>query len=141
MRGNKSRQKQKLGYYSISVVANNYGIHPQTLRMYEREGLLKPSRTEGNTRLYSQEDVERLEIILSLTRDMGVNLAGVDLIMKMREQMDQMQQDVNELLLAFRQALVEALDDGEARYKNSLVRVSPRTKVIRLQDAPAKEDS
>ncbi len=72
---------QQPGYFSISVVAKTYGIHPQTLRTYEREGLLKPSRTEGNTRLYAQEDVERLEWILSLTRDFGVNLAGVDLIL------------------------------------------------------------
>ena len=114
------------------MVAKTYGIHPQTLRMYEREGLLKPSRTDGNTRLYSQNDVERLQSILSLTRDLGVNLAGVDLIMKLREQMETMQEDVNELLKAFHQVLVETVDDGETRYKNSLVRVSPKTKVIRL---------
>ncbi len=141
MRGKKNQQRQKVGYYSISVVANTYGIHPQTLRMYEREGLLQPSRTEGNTRLYSQEDVERLESILNLTREFGVNLAGVDIIMKMREQMEMMQQDVNRLLEAFRQVLVETLDDGEARYKNSLVRVSPKTNVIRLDDAPTGEES
>ena len=146
MKGNK---KQQPGHYSISVVAKTYGIHPQTLRMYEREGLLKPSRTEGNTRLYSQEDVERLESILSLTREFGVNLAGVDIIIRLRGQMDQMQEgmeqlqkkmqeDVNELLKAFRQVLVETLDDGELKYKNSLVRVSPKTKIIRLDHA--KED-
>ncbi len=134
-------KKQQPGYYSISVVAKTYDIHPQTLRMYEREGLLSPSRTEGNTRLFSQEDVERLETILNLTRDFGVNLAGVDLILRMREQMDRMQEDVNELLQAFRQALVETVDDGEARYKNSLVKVSPRTQVIRLDDMDKKENS
>ncbi len=131
MRGTR---RQQPGYYSISVVAKTYGIHPQTLRMYEREGLLKPSRTEGNTRLYSQGDVERLEAILNLTREFGVNLAGVDIIIKLREQMDKMQEDVNELLRAFHQVMVETLEDGDAKYKNSLVRVSPRTKVIRLDD-------
>ncbi len=131
MRGTR---RQQPGYYSISVVAKTYGIHPQTLRMYEREGLLKPSRTEGNTRLYSQRDVERLEAILNLTREFGVNLAGVDIIIKLREQMDKMQEDVNELLRAFHQVMVETLEDGDAKYKNSLVRVSPRTKVIRLDD-------
>ena len=71
-------------YYMISAVAQKYNIHPQTLRLYEREGLLKPSRTEGNTRLYSEEDLEQLETILSLTRDLGVNLAGVEIILNMR---------------------------------------------------------
>ena len=127
-------KKQQPGYYSISVVADTYNIHPQTLRMYEREGLLNPARTDGNTRLYSQKDVERLESILNLTRDMGVNLAGVDIVLKLRDQMDRMQEDVNELLKAFRQIMVETSEDGETQYKNSLVRVSPKTKVIRLND-------
>lgn len=77
--------------YTISAVADQYGIHPQTLRLYEREGLLKPSRSEGNTRLYTDTDLERLELILSLTRDLGVNLAGVEIILNMREKMDAMQ--------------------------------------------------
>ena len=131
----RSRKKQQPGFFSISVVAKSYDIHPQTLRMYEREGLLQPSRTEGNTRLYSKEDIERLESILNLTREFGVNLAGVDIIMKMREQMEKMQEDVNELLKAFRQVMVDTMEDGESSYKNSLVKVSPRTKVIRLDNA------
>lgn len=79
--------------YTISAVAARYDVHPQTLRLYEREGLLKPSRSEGNTRLYTDEDVERLEVILSLTRDLGVNLAGVEIILNMREKMNSMQQE------------------------------------------------
>ena len=77
----------------ISAVAEQYGIHPQTLRMYEREGLLEPSRSEGNTRLYTEEDLERLEVILKLTRDMGVNLAGVEIILNMRAKIEQMQHE------------------------------------------------
>ena len=77
--------------YTISAVAEMYELHPQTLRLYEREGLLKPSRSEGNTRLYTDPDLERLEIILSLTRDLGVNLAGVEIILNMRQKMDEMQ--------------------------------------------------
>ena len=77
----------------ISVVAEMYEIHPQTLRLYEREGLLKPSRSDGNTRLYSDSDLERLEIILSLTRDLGVNLAGVEIVLNMREKMEAMQRE------------------------------------------------
>jgi len=79
--------------YTISAVAEMYDIHPQTLRLYEREGLLKPSRSVGNTRLYEDTDLERLEIILSLTRDLGVNLAGVEIILNMREKMDAMQKE------------------------------------------------
>jgi len=127
-------KKQSPGFFSISVVAKTYGIHPQTLRLYEREGLIKPARTEGNTRLYSKEDIEQLESILNLTRELGVNLAGVEIILKMRDQIGKMQRDVNELLQAFKQILVERLDDGENAYRNSLVRVSPKTKVIRLDD-------
>ena len=85
------KMKRKAKTYTISVVAEQYELHPQTLRMYEREGLLKPSRSEGNTRLYTDSDLARLELILSLTRDLGVNLAGVEIILNMREKMDAMQ--------------------------------------------------
>lgn len=85
--------KRKVHTYTISAVATQYEIHPQTLRLYEREGLLKPSRSEGNTRLYTDTDIERLEVILSLTRDLGVNLAGVEIILNMREKMDAMQHE------------------------------------------------
>jgi MerR family transcriptional regulator/heat shock protein HspR len=85
--------KRKAKTYTISAVADQYQIHPQTLRLYEREGLLKPSRSEGNTRLYTDPDLERLEVILSLTRDLGVNLAGVEIILNMREKMDAMHRE------------------------------------------------
>ena len=80
--------------YMISAVAEKYEIHPQTLRLYEREGLLAPSRSDGNTRLYTDEDLERLEVILKLTRELGVNLAGVEIILNMREKMEAMQQQI-----------------------------------------------
>jgi MerR family transcriptional regulator/heat shock protein HspR len=85
--------KKRIRTYTISAVAEMFEIHPQTLRMYEREGLLKPSRSDGNTRVYEDSDLERLEIILSLTRDLGVNLAGVEIILNMREKMDSMQRE------------------------------------------------
>ncbi len=85
--------KKKTKTYTISAVAETYEIHPQTLRLYEREGLLKPSRSVGNTRLYTDVDLERLEVILSLTRELGVNLAGVEIILNMREKMDAMQHE------------------------------------------------
>ena len=82
----------------ISAVAEMYGIHPQTLRLYEREGLLKPSRTEGNTRLYTEEDLQRLEFILSLARDLGVNISGIAIILQMRERMEEMQRQIQEFV-------------------------------------------
>ena len=99
-------KKTGKAYYMISAVAQKYNIHPQTLRLYEREGLLKPSRTDGNTRLYSEEDLEQLETILALTRDLGVNLAGVEIILNMREKMDAMQREF-ERFFAYLQAHAE----------------------------------
>ncbi|MEJ7861169.1 MAG: helix-turn-helix transcriptional regulator [Pyrinomonadaceae bacterium] len=90
--------KRKIKTYTISAVAELFEIHPQTLRLYEREGLLKPSRSIGNTRLYEDSDLERLEVILSLTRDLGVNLAGVEIILNMREKMNTMQQEFERFL-------------------------------------------
>jgi MerR family transcriptional regulator/heat shock protein HspR len=86
------------GAYMISVVAEMYDIHPQTLRLYEREGLLKPSRSEGNTRLYTEEDLKRLEFILNLARDLGVNIAGIAIILQMRERMEQMNQQMQDFV-------------------------------------------
>lgn len=84
---------KKIKTYTISTVAKLYDVHPQTLRLYEREGLMKPSRSDGNTRLFTDEDLERLEVILSLTRNLGVNLAGVEIILNMRQKMDAMQKE------------------------------------------------
>jgi len=92
-----TKRKSK-GAFMISVVAEMYEIHPQTLRLYEREGLLKPSRTEGNTRLYTEEDLKRLEFILSLARELGVNIAGIGIILNMRERMEQMQHQMQEFV-------------------------------------------
>ena len=90
----------------ISAVAEMYGIHPQTLRLYEREGLLKPSRTEGNTRLYTEEDLQRLEFILSLARDLGVNISGIAIILQMRERMEEMQRQIQEFVTSLQQELM-----------------------------------
>ena len=111
--------------YMISVVAKQYDIHPQTLRLYEREGLLQPSRTEGNTRLYSREDLERLETILSLTRELGVNLAGVEIILNMREKIERMQAEVNEFMEYVKGELVRGLDEWEQRLSTALVKSTP----------------
>ena len=94
--------KKRAKGYTISAVADHYGVHQQTLRLYEREGLLKPSRSEGNVRLYTDEDILRLEAILKLTRELGVNLAGVEVILNMRERMDQMQREFNRFVESLR---------------------------------------
>src|SRR6188768_3889762 len=119
------RAERGKAYFMISAVAQKYNIHPQTLRLYEREGLLKPSRTEGNTRLYSEEDLEQLETILSLTRDLGVNLAGVEIILNMRTKIERMQAEVNEFMEYVKHELSRGIDDWEQRLSTALVKSSP----------------
>jgi MerR family transcriptional regulator/heat shock protein HspR len=117
-------------YYMISVVAKTYGIHPQTLRLYEREGLLKPSRTDGNTRLYSEEDLKQLEVILNLTRDLGVNLAGVEIVLNMREKMERMQGEMAEFVTYVKSELQQDREGWEERFEKALVKLPP-TQIVR----------
>ena len=119
-------RKRDRGAYMISVVADQYQIHPQTLRLYEREGLLKPSRTEGNTRLYTDKDLERLEVILSLTRDMGVNLAGVEIILNMREKMGAMQRQIQEFVACLNDEISSWPSPQQETARRALVPVIPR---------------
>ena len=108
----------------ISAVAQKYNIHPQTLRLYEREGLLKPSRTEGNTRLYSEEDLEQLETILALTRDLGVNLPGVEVVPQLARMMHEADVEFDRLLDYIRQVMLDKRHGIER--ENALVRALPR---------------
>jgi MerR family transcriptional regulator, heat shock protein HspR len=119
----------------ISAVAEKYEIHPQTLRLYEREGLLKPSRSDGNTRMYTDEDLERLEVILQLTRELGVNLAGVEIILNMREKMSAMQQQMEQFVAGLNQQLSKNLRPAESEGKHSLIRVA-RVESVPAGDAP-----
>jgi MerR family transcriptional regulator/heat shock protein HspR len=121
-------------------VAQKYNIHPQTLRLYEREGLLTPSRTDGNTRLYSEEDLEQLETILSLTRDLGVNLAGVEIILNMRRKMERMQSEVNEFMEYVKRELARGIDDWEQRLGTALVKSAPTDLVRATPPAQAASD-
>ena len=109
--------------YMISAVAEQYQIHPQTLRLYEREGLLAPSRSEGNTRLYTDGDLERLEVILKLTRELGVNLAGVEIILNMREKMAGMQQQIEEFVSTLNHELTVRARRSVDETRNSLIPV------------------
>jgi MerR family transcriptional regulator/heat shock protein HspR len=117
------RSKSKAAYM-ISSVAEQYAIHPQTLRLYEREGLLKPSRSDGNTRLYTDDDLERLEVILHLTRDLGVNLAGVEIILNMREKMAEMQRQVEDFVTTMNSELASRpFAQQQSKDKNALIPV------------------
>ena len=121
-----AKNKSRAGYM-ISAVAEMHHVHPQTLRLYERVGLLKPSRSEGNTRLYTEADLERLEVILTLTREMGVNLAGIEIILNMREKMGEMQKQMEAFTQFVQQELSRGL--GAAQQvkppRNALMRISP----------------
>ena len=136
------KTKASEAHYMISAVAQKYNIHPQTLRLYEREGLLKPSRTDGNTRLYGEEDLEQLETILALTRDLGVNMAGVEIILNMREKIEKMQLEVNEFVAYVKQELERGLGDWEQRLGTALVKASPtdlvRASSVRPADPPSR---
>ncbi|HSY50892.1 MAG TPA: MerR family transcriptional regulator [Thermoanaerobaculia bacterium] len=119
------------GYVMISVIAERYNIHPQTLRLYEREGLIKPARTSGNTRLYGESEIRKLEMILALTRDLGVNLAGVEVILNVqraiedaREAIDRVEDHFDQMMRVIRQSVLDKRHGIER--ENALVKVGPR---------------
>jgi MerR family transcriptional regulator, heat shock protein HspR len=116
-------KKRSKAAYMISAVAEQYQIHPQTLRLYEREGLLKPSRSDGNTRLYTDDDLERLEVILKLTRDLGVNLAGVEIILNMREKMAEMQHQIEQFVTSLNTEISHRARPVSKEPMNSLIPV------------------
>jgi MerR family transcriptional regulator, heat shock protein HspR len=130
-----TKRKSK-GAYMISAVAEMYGIHPQTLRLYEREGLLKPSRTEGNTRLYTDEDLLRLEFILSLARDLGVNIAGMAIILQMRERMEEMQHQIQEFVQYIQQEVLSRASAAADPSKGAIVPV--RRAIMPTMQSPKK---
>lgn len=123
--------RRRPGVFRIGAIAERFGIHPQTLRLYEREGLLRPVRTEGNTRLYDSDTIERLEIILTLTRDLGVNLAGVEVILHMKEKIERMQGDVHHLLAVLREDVEARRVEPDRRY--ALTTVSKSHALAKLE--------
>jgi len=130
-----AKRKSK-GAYMISAVAEMYEIHPQTLRLYEREGLLKPSRTEGNTRLYTDEDLERLEFILNLARDLGVNIAGIGIILQMRERMEEMNRQMHSFVEYVRTEMLAHVTQVSGASKSAMV---PLRKPIVVPKASARK--
>lgn len=129
-----ARRKPRVKYLMISAVAERFDIHPQTLRLYEREGLITPKRSDGNTRLYDEETIRRLEIVLALTREMGVNLAGVEVVLNMREQMDRMRHEMDRVLDLVRRQSAERRRSG-VRRRHALVRVEGGP-LVKVEEEP-----
>jgi len=121
--------RKRKGLYTIGMVARMYKIHPQTLRLYEREGLLKPQRTAGNNRIYTEEDLERLEFILTLTRELGVNLAGVEIILRMKEQIEELQKQIEQLL-----EFIEANLQNLSQEERSLMKFPKGVAVVKVTE-------
>jgi MerR family transcriptional regulator/heat shock protein HspR len=120
-----ARRKRDAGFVMISIISQRYNIHPQTLRLYEREGLLTPGRTDGSTRLYGPDEIKQLETILRLTRDLGVNLAGVEVILNLQRRMrHEMEMELDDLLHLIRQQLLDKRIGLER--ENALVKAEPR---------------
>jgi len=126
------RSTYHISSVSISSVSRRYNIHPQTLRLYEREGLLRPSRSEGNTRLYTDEDLKQLELILNLVRDLGVNLAGVEVVLHMRQRMERMEAQVNELLVFVKKEFFSGREDEFESRRGGLVPLT-QTKIVKVE--------
>jgi MerR family transcriptional regulator, heat shock protein HspR len=118
--------------YLISVVAEMLDVHPQTLRMYEREGFVNPQRTAGGVRLYSEDDVDRVKLILNLTRELGVNLAGVEVILSMREKLEKIQEEMDHMAERMRAEFMSELARREELMKHPLVK-SGRARVIKIE--------
>jgi MerR family transcriptional regulator/heat shock protein HspR len=125
-------KKTERAVYMISVVAEMLGVHPQTLRLYEREGFIRPSRTEGGVRLYSEIDVDRIRMIINLTREMGVNLAGVEVILSMREKMERLQAEMDKAMDEMRREFMAELQRREELMRNPLV-PAPKGRMIKVK--------
>jgi MerR family transcriptional regulator/heat shock protein HspR len=135
-----TKRKSK-GAYMISAVAEMYDIHPQTLRLYEREGLLKPSRTEGNTRLYTDDDLERLEFILNLARDLGVNIAGIAIILQMRERMEEMNRQMQDFVEYVRSEMLTRMQHGAQPPGAAMVPLRRPVVSLRKEESRGQRDS
>jgi len=127
--------KRKKGYFSISAVAKMFSVHQQTIRLYEKEGLITPKRSEGNTRLFSEDDVDRLEEVIYLTHELGINLAGVEMILKLKRQIKKMQKDMNDLF----DNTQNQLEQEEATVKETIK--TRARQLIKLKDEAHKESS
>src|SRR3989344_3796994 len=120
--------KRKQGFFSISAVAKMFSVHQQTVRLYEKQGLISPKRSEGNTRLFSEEDIDRLEEIIYLTHELGINLAGVEVIFKLKKQIKKMQQDMNKVFEKAQQNLDEQTEESKQTIQRNVKQLMKRKK-------------
>ncbi len=127
------KEKGRVKKYTIGAVAEMFNIHPQTLRLYEKEGLIKPSRSKGRTRYYTEEDLQRIEFILMLSRELGVNLAGIDIILQMKEQIEELEAQVQRLIEFIQKELYEAYQKDEGIKSIVLTERKDILKVIRKE--------
>jgi len=134
--------KRKKAYYSISAVSKMFTIHQQTVRLYEKEGLISPKRSEGNTRLFSEEDVEQLEEVIYLTHQLGINLAGVQMILKLQKKMQKMQTDMNKMFESTHKELEREVDQSKALVKQSAQELTKLKSHIQITEdlEPIEED-
>lgn len=135
--------KRNKGFFSISAVAKMFTVHQQTIRLYEKEGLLTPKRSSGNTRLFSEEDVNRLEEIIYLTHQLGINLAGVEMILKLKRQISKMQKDMNKIFDDTHAELTKEGETSKEQIKSSMKRLLEIKKDSQLEaqhheQAPSK---
>lgn len=133
--------KKQKAYYSISAVAKMFSVHQQTIRLYEKEGLLTPKRSEGNTRLFSEEDVNRLEEIIHLTHQMGINLAGVEMILKLQKKVEKMQKDMNKLFDKAQSDLKLETDERKESMKSQALQLAALKKVHAVEAEQPKKNS
>lgn len=135
----KNTMKKKKGYYSISAVAEMFSIHQQTIRLYEREGLIAPKRSEGNTRLFTEEDIDRLEEIIFLTHKIGVNLAGVEMILKQKKKIDKLQKEINTLFKHMQSELEKDEQTSKEQLANASRRLSKTQEHRATTSAPSSQ--
>lgn len=125
---------KKTKLYTIGVVASMFNTHPQTLRLYEKEGLIKPTRSKGRTRYYTEEDLQRLEFILTLSRNLGVNLAGIDIILRMKEQIEELEAQIQKLIEFIQKEFAEVYQKDENIKSIVLSERKDLLKIIKKQE-------
>ncbi len=123
---------RKAGFFSISAIAKMFSVHQQTIRLYEKQGLINPKRSEGNTRLFSDEDIDRLEEIIYLTHELGINLAGVEVIFKLKKQIKKMQNEMNKLF----ERTQQDLDEQSEQTKRQVQATAKRLITIKKEKEP-----
>lgn len=131
---------RKKGYFSISAVAKMFSVHQQTVRLYEKEGLICPKRSAGNTRLFSEEDVDRLEEVIYLTHELGINLAGVEMILKLKKQIKKMQDDMNKVFENTQKQLDRQVEQSKENIQNNAKQIVAIKKQLPKQKTTTKTE-